>query len=362
MDVLNGAVERITYYNSENGYSVVRLRPSERKTPGQSRDGLVTVVGNLPELSPGEHLRLEGRWTNHPKHGMQFQAEMCHQTMPATLAGIRRYMGSGLIKGIGPRLAERIVDHFGLETLDVMEQHPERLKDVPDIGPKRSRMIAAAWEEQKQIKEIMLFLHGHGVTTNLAIKIYKQYGDEALDMVQSDPYRLAQDIYGVGFKTADRIAQKLGLPFDHPSRIEAGLVYALNEMTGEGHVFSPAGRADRAGRGSAGGGSRNDCPGPGAAAEAGRIRRDASALCKGAPPGEPGQRVAEPAGLYGQTAVYLTPLYYGETGVASRLRALADALPSRLSDLPPAFIAVDPQLSPSRNPPFDRPSATRSAF
>ena len=156
---------------------------------------------------------------------MQYQVEFCEQTMPATVAGIRRYLGSGLIKGIGPRLAERIVDRFGAETLDVIEKTPEKLRQVGDIGPKRVAAIAAAWEEQKQVKEIMLFLHSHGVSTNLAIKIYKQYGDNALEVVKNDPYRLARDIYGVGFKTADRIAKALGLSHEHPSRVEAGLVY-----------------------------------------------------------------------------------------------------------------------------------------
>src|SRR5574341_350782 len=203
MDTLSGSVERITYYNAENGYSVVRLRPERGKPPGSSRDELVTVVGNLPELAPGEYLRLSGRWVNHPKHGLQFQSEICEQAQPATVAGIRRYLGSGLIKGIGPRLAERIVTRFGAQTLEVIEQQPQRLHEVPDIGTKRTALIARAWEEQKQVKEIMLFLHGHGVSTNLAVKIYKQYGDQALGVVQRDPYRLARDIYGVGFKTAD---------------------------------------------------------------------------------------------------------------------------------------------------------------
>ncbi|MGW8250848.1 MAG: helix-hairpin-helix domain-containing protein, partial [Anaerolineales bacterium] len=227
-DTLTGTVERITYYNAENGYSVLRLQPdSRRSVAGLNRDGLATVVGNLPELSPGEHLRLTGRWMNHPRHGLQFQVEVCEQTLPATLAGIRRYLGSGLVKGIGPRLAERIVAHFGTQTLDVIENQPERLEEAADIGPKRAELIARAWEEQKQVKEIMLFLHGYGVTTNLAIKIYKQYGDEAMQVVREDPYRLARDIYGVGFKTADNLARSLGLPAEHPSRIEAGLVYAL---------------------------------------------------------------------------------------------------------------------------------------
>jgi exodeoxyribonuclease V alpha subunit len=241
MDELSGAVERVTFYNPENGYSVVRLRPERSRAPAAAmqRDGAVTITGNLPELSPGENVRLQGRWTNHAKHGLQFQVEVCEQTMPATVAGIRRYLGSGMVKGIGPRLAERIVERFGLETLEVIEDRPELLKQVPDIGPKRARGIAKAWADQKQVKEIMLFLHGHGVSTNLAIKVYKQYGDEALQVVRTDPYRLARDIYGVGFKTADRLAQALGLPPDHPSRLEAGLVYALNEMTGDGHVYSP---------------------------------------------------------------------------------------------------------------------------
>src|SRR3972149_2296579 len=216
MEILTGSVERVTYYNPENGYSVVRLRPDQGSAQGAargvSRAGLATVVGNLPELSPGEHLRLSGKWVNHPQHGLQFQSETCEQALPATVAGIRRYLGSGLIKGIGPGLAERIVAHFGAETLVVIENHPTRLLEVPDIGPKRSRLIARAWEEQKQIKEVMLFLHSHGVSTNLAVKIYKQYGDEALETVRNDPYRLARDIYGVGVKTADSIAQALGLP------------------------------------------------------------------------------------------------------------------------------------------------------
>jgi len=226
MEILSGSVERITYYNPENGYSVIRLRPDQRRTPGMNREGLVTATGNLPEISPGEHLRLRGEWTNHPKHGLQFQVEVCEQTLPATIDGICRYLGSGLVKGIGPRLADRIVSHFGLDTLDIIENHPERLSEVEDIGPKRSKQICKAWNDQKQVKEIMLFLHSYGVSTNLAVKIYKQYGEEALDVVQQDPYRLARDIHGVGFKTADKIAQSMGLPRDAPSRVDAGVVYA----------------------------------------------------------------------------------------------------------------------------------------
>src|SRR5688572_17755433 len=253
MDSLSGSVERITYYNSENGYTVLRLRPDSRlgrqftNRSALNSEGLATVVGNLPEVSPGEHLSLQGQWDNHPKHGPQFKAEVCEQTLPATLAGIEGYLGSGMIKGIGPRLAERIVGKFKEETFDVIEQTPERLFEVSGIGSDRVRRITAAWQEQKQVKEIMVFLHGHGVSTNLAVKIYKTYGDAALETVQKNPYQLERDIYGVGFKTADRIAQAMGLPPEHPSRIEAGIVFALNEMIEEGHVYVPrealAGRA-----------------------------------------------------------------------------------------------------------------------
>jgi exodeoxyribonuclease V alpha subunit len=239
MESISGLVEHITYYNAENGYTVLRLKPEEKSLAGANRNGLVTVTGNLPELSPGESIRLQGEWGEHPKHGTQFNAEVCEQVLPATVEGLRRYLGSGLLKGIGPKLAERIVDHFGAETLDVIENHPQRLRQVADIGPKRTRQIIAAWEEQKQVKDIMLFLHSHGITTNLAVKIYKQYGDQALGIVQSNPYQLARDVFGVGFKTADRIAQSLGLPSDHATRIEAGIVNLLEEASNDGHVYLP---------------------------------------------------------------------------------------------------------------------------
>src|SRR5512138_198975 len=165
MDNLSGAVERITFYNPENGYTVLRLRPESLGTShsayarNTNQDGLITVVGNLPELSPGEYLRLEGRWDKHPKHGSQFKVEVCEQTLPATVAGIQSYLGSGMIKGIGPKLAERIVGRFKENTFDIVEQNPERLFDVPGIGLDRVSRITKAWQEQKQVKEIMVFLH-----------------------------------------------------------------------------------------------------------------------------------------------------------------------------------------------------------
>jgi len=364
METLTGSVERITYYNPENGYSVVRLRPDgARKISALNREGLATVVGNLPELSPGEYLSLKGQWTNHPKHGAQFEVEVCTQTLPATAAGMRRYLGSGLVKGIGPRLAERIVAHFGASTLDVIESQPRRLREVADIGPKRAAMIAHAWDEQKQVKEIMLFLHSHSISTNLAIKIYKQYGDQALAIVRGDPYRLARDIYGVGFKTADHIAQSLGLPPDHPSRIEAGLVYSLNEMSNDGHVYAPRQVLVERAASLLQVPAELVLPALERLAQADRVRLemlppgDSSPRSNTTPPtGSPGEaqpprqgvsgrNVAEASAAYTLPAVYLTPLYFSEVGAAERLHALALALPSRLSDLPPAFITLDSQLS-----------------
>ncbi len=346
MDTLLGSVERITYYNPENGYSVLRLRPEHGRMPGIDREGLVTVTGNLPELTAGEYLHLSGNWINHPKHGVQFQVEICRQALPATIFGIRRYLGSGLVKGIGPRLAERIVAHFGMETLEVIERAPARLQEVPDIGPRRSHLIARAWEEQKQVKEIMLFLHSHGISTNLAVKIYKQYGDLALAVVQSDPYRLARDVFGIGFKTADRIAQSLGLPADHPSRLEAGVVYALNQATDDGHVYTPAHLLTEQATQLLGVAPELIPPAIERLILADRVRPDALP-----PPGEnslppaAARQTRETSASYGQPAVYLTPLYHSEIGVAERLRDLAKTIPTRLSDLPPAFIRLDPTLS-----------------
>ena len=330
MDSLSGAVERITFYNAESGYTVLRLRPeSGRGTPAVhtsslSRDGLVTVVGNLPELSPGEHLRLQGYWDKHPKHGSQFKAEVCEQTLPATVAGIQSYLGSGMIKGIGPKLAERIVQRFKEKTLDVIEQDAERLLQVPGIGMDRLQKIAAAWVEQKQVKEIMIFLQGHGVSTNLAVKIYKTYGEAALETVQKNPYQLERDIYGVGFKTADRIARALGLSTEHPSRIEAGIVFALNEMIENGHVYAPrdmlAGRAVEL----LGVPPELIPPALEQLSQADRIRADMIPAQNGT---TEEKKVGEAPAEYKMPVVYLTPLYFGERGIAERLKKLNSVTP-----------------------------------
>ena len=239
---IQGVIERITYFNQENGYTVIRLRPSEdaaKNLPGVNLEGLITVVGNLPEIAPGESVHFQGDLVTHPKHGLQFEAKSFKKQRPYSIQGIERYLGSGLIKGIGPQLAKRIVRCFKEETLDIIEENPERLREVRGIGTDRTEMIIQAWEEQRKVKEIMLFLQEHRVSTNLAVKIYRTYGEDSINVVKGNPYQLEQDIYGIGFKTADVIAQNLGLPSDHPSRIEAGIIYVLQKFIEEGHVFTP---------------------------------------------------------------------------------------------------------------------------
>jgi exodeoxyribonuclease V alpha subunit len=336
MDNLSGSVERITFYNPENGYTVLRLRPEQQRgihaipKSSLSFDGLATVVGNLPEVSPGEFLQLQGQWSRHPTHGSQFKAEVCEQSLPATLAGIQGYLGSGMIKGIGPKLAERIVAKFKEDTFDVIEQTPERMLEVPGIGMDRTGKITKAWQEQKQVKEIMVFLHGHGVSTNLAVKIYKTYGDQSLEIVQKNPYQLERDIYGVGFKTADRIARALGLPVDHPSRIEAGIVFALNEMINEGHVFVPRETLGQRAIELLEVSADLIPPALDRLAQEDRIRGDMVPLNnKVTEKGKP--TIGEAAGAYRSSVIYLTPLFFGEKGVAERLKALARAFsPARM--------------------------------
>jgi exodeoxyribonuclease V alpha subunit len=229
---LEAVLERITYANEETGYTVARV------ATGRSSD-LLTVVGPLLGAQPGESLRLRGRWASHPQYGRQFQVEAYDTVLPATIQGIRRYLGSGLIKGIGPRMAERIVDHFGETTLEVIEQAPGRLVEVPGLGPKRTGMITAAWAEQQAIKEVMVFLQGVGVSTSLAVRIYKTYRDEAIQVVRREPYRLAGEVWGIGFKTADQLARSLGIPHDSPERVKAGLQFALSQASEDGHCYLP---------------------------------------------------------------------------------------------------------------------------
>ena len=227
-------MERITYHNEENHYTIAKLRV-------QGRRELVTVVGNLVTVSPGEVLRLTGSWEIHPKYGEQFKIQSYESIVPATVKGIERYLGSGLIKGIGPVMAKRLVEKFGKDTLDVIETKSQRLQEVEGIGAKRIEMIRAAWDEQKEVRDVMLFLQGHEVGSSYAVKIYRQYGKDSIRVVRENPYRLARDIFGIGFLTADKIAEKLGIPSDSPMRAEAGILHTLEQLSSEGHVFYPYG-------------------------------------------------------------------------------------------------------------------------
>jgi|BogFormECP12_OM2_1039638.scaffolds.fasta_scaffold01860_2 exodeoxyribonuclease V alpha subunit len=231
--VLEAVLERITYANEDTGYTIARVA-TERTGPD-----LLTVVGPLLGAQIGESLRLTGQWSSHPKYGKQFQVHSYTTVLPATIQGIRRYLGSGLIKGIGPMMAERMVAHFGVDILTVIETEPARLIEVHGLGPKRTAKIADAWEEQKAIKEVMVFLSGVGVSTSLAVKIYKKYRDAAISLVKNEPYRLAAEVWGIGFKTADTIAQAVGIPHDSPERIKAGLQYTLSQAADNGHCYLP---------------------------------------------------------------------------------------------------------------------------
>jgi exodeoxyribonuclease V alpha subunit len=229
---LQGQIERITYSNEENGYTVAKLKVFGRRD-------LVTVVGNLMSPMPGEILKMRGEWSNHPRYGEQFKVAHYKTQVPASVHGIEKYLGSGLIKGIGPIMAKRITKKFGKETLSVIESDVDKLAEVEGIGRKRIDMIKAAWEEQKEIREVMVFLQTHGVSSGYATKIFKQYRDESIDVVRENPYRLARDIFGIGFVTADRIAEKLGFAKDSELRAEAGILYVLNQLADEGHVYYP---------------------------------------------------------------------------------------------------------------------------
>jgi exodeoxyribonuclease V alpha subunit len=229
---LHGQIERITYTNEENGFTIAKV-----KVYGQ-RD-LVCVVGNLMAPMPGEIIKMRGEWTNHPKYGEQFKIVHYKTAVPASVYGIQKYLGSGLIKGIGPVMAKRIVEVFAKETFDIIENEIERLIEVDGIGKKRIEMIQNAWEEQKEIREVMVFLQSHGVSSGYATKIFKQYGNRSIEVVKENPYRLATDIFGIGFVTADNIAEKLGFSKDSELRAEAGILYVLHQVSDEGHVYYP---------------------------------------------------------------------------------------------------------------------------
>ena len=231
MEHLRCVVERITYQNEQNGYTVIKVRV-------KNHPDLVTVVGSMAEVHVGSVLSLTGFWKMDAKFGRQFSIESYEETLPATVYGIEKYLGSGLIKGVGPKFAQRIVQRFGAETLNIIEEDPDRLIEVEGIGKLRVERIKASWAEQKEVKNIMLFLQGHDVSTSHATKIYKTYGNESISIVQENPYRLADDIWGIGFKTADTIAEKMGFGHEKYARLRSGILYTLNRLSEEGHCYA----------------------------------------------------------------------------------------------------------------------------
>ena len=228
---IRGVVERITYQNPENGYTVLKCAVKSYKE-------LVTVIGSLLDVNVGSVLLIYGNWKVDSRYGRQFAAESWEETLPATVFGIEKYLGSGLIKGVGPKYAKKIVAQFGIETLEVIETDISRLQEVDGIGKKRIQMIRDSWERQKEIKNVMLFLQDHGVSTSFAAKIYRQYGNESLDKMKENPFQMADDIWGIGFKTADGIAQKLGFAKEAYVRLRSGIMYTLSNLADEGHVFA----------------------------------------------------------------------------------------------------------------------------
>ena len=315
--VLDGVLERVTFANPETGYTIARIAPE------RSGAELVTAVGALLGAQVGEFLRLRGRWSSHPRYGRQFEVQSYATVLPATAAGIQKYLGSGLIKGIGPVMAERMVAHFGVDIMHVIDDEPGRLIEVDGLGPKRTAMIAAAWAEQKAIKEVMIFLQGVGVSTSLAVRIYKKYGDASVSIVRDEPYRLAADVWGIGFKTADTIAQSVGIARDSPERIKAGLAYTLSEAADDGHCYLPAPNliADAAKILEVPAALIGPCLAELAAAE-GVVRETVPAQAQAAPQ---------------VPAVYLPPFYQAERSVAHALLRLLAARADRLS----AFAGAD---------------------
>ena len=292
MQKLRCVVERVTYQNPENGYSVMKVKVKDYSD-------LVTLVGNLLEVPVGSVLMCEGEWKVDKRYGNQFVAQTWEEVMPATLYGIEKYLGSGLVKGIGPKYAQLIVSKFGLDTIEVIETDIQRLYEVPGIGKKRVEKIQESWEKQKDIKNVMLFLQGYGVSTAYAAKIYRQYGKDSIDTVKGNPYRLADDIWGIGFKTADGIANKMGYENNDPRRCKSGINYTLSELADEGHVYAEEEQLVKSAKELL-------------QADEEPIRDAMSEMVQ-----------AEELKTDGD-AIYLPPFYYAEVGTANRLLSLLE--------------------------------------
>lgn len=320
LEQLDGVIERVTFHAEDTGYTVARLNVEG------ARD-LVTIVGGMGNPVAGESVRLFGRWTSHREYGRQFQVERYDTVRPATALAIEKYLGSGLIKGVGPIMAKRMVQRFGMETLDIIERSPRKLMRVQGIGEKRIAMIERAWSEQKAIREVMLFLQGHGVSATFAVKIYKTYGDDSIKVVETDPYRLAKDIWGIGFKTADKIAQQLGFAADSEPRLRAGLLYTLSEATDYGHMYLPEPVLLAKASEILGVEEGRLPPILAAMAEAQEIIVEQE-IAGSAAAVNPQSAIRDPQ----STAVYHPALYHTEVGLANRMRRLAGMQELRVSE------------------------------
>ena len=234
---LEGQIHRIKYCNDETGYSILSMHIDGYKAP-------VIVVGNIVSPSPGEVLGITGSWIKHPRFGRQFKAETYRIKNPVSIKGIENFLGSGLIKGIGPKMAARIVGQFGKDSLEIIEHHPDELTRIDGVGQKRIKMITEAWEEQKHIRDLMIFLQSYGIGSGPAVKIFKKYGEGSVSVVKRNPYKLAAEVFGIGFRTADEIAQKLGFDKNSPTRLETGIIFVLNQLSEEGHVYYPLGKLE----------------------------------------------------------------------------------------------------------------------
>jgi exodeoxyribonuclease V alpha subunit len=295
-ETLSGVVERVTYHNPENGFAVLRVQTG-------GRHGLATVVGHLPSVVAGEYVEASGEWTQDRDHGLQFKAAELRTTPPHTVEGIEKYLGSGFVKGIGPHFARKIVEVFGERTLTVIDESPTFLREVKGIGPRRLQQIRASWQEQKAVRGIMVFLQSHGVGTARAVRIYKQYGDQAIDLVRANPYRLATDIWGVGFRTADELAGRLGFDPASPLRARAAIRYVLQQLSNEGHCgFPEAGGIDRTAA----------LTGIDPAVVTAAVEHERAE----------GNLVREPD--FEEPWLYLKPLFLAEVGVARQLRNLRE--------------------------------------
>jgi len=292
---LQASVERITYYNHDNHFAVLRMKNTEK-------DETFTAVGHFPFVGEGEMFELKGEWTEHPVYGPQFKVEVYRISVPATVRGIEKYLGSGLIKGIGPKTAKKLVERFGRDTLNIIQYHPERLTEVEGIGEVKAKQIAREFEQQRDIQDVMLFLQSNGVSPTYAVKIYKEYGQETIQLIKENPYRLADEIFGIGFKTADKIAQNMGIKKDSRYRIAAGIKHVINEFVSEGHTYAPMDELVKRGE------KILEVSGDSLQEIVEELKESREVVVE-----ETEER----------KAVYLPPYYYAEKGVAERLSKLA---------------------------------------